>query len=331
MIKNQWYAILPSSKVRMNAITSLVRLNLKLALFRNTKGEVCCVADQCTHRGASLSLGRVNGDCIKCPFHGLEFDKNGECRLVPANGVASQVNNKRFHITNYLVKEVHGIVYLWYGDQELATEKLPFFDDELDDSYAYSELEDAWNAHYSRCIENQLDVIHLPFVHYNTIGRGHKTLVNGPKVIVTDETILLSANNEQDHGQKQKPAEECVIKDTYLKYHLPNLWLNHISGSMKVLIFFAPVDDQNTVLFLRFYSRLSSVGWVNRMIAFFGRYGNKIIERQDKRVVVTQLPKASHLHMGENLLAGDRPVVEFRRMREAKGAKSVTAENKSTG
>jgi len=82
-------------------------------------------------------------------------------------------------------------------------------------------MEDHWNAHYSRCIENQLDVVHLPFVHYNTIGRGNKTLVNGPKVIFEDYTITTSANNEKDVGQKPKPAEECVIRDTFLSLNSP--------------------------------------------------------------------------------------------------------------
>ena len=69
MITNQWYAILPSKKVKADQIVSVKRLNLDLALFRNSKGEICCVVDQCTHRGAALSIGKVKGDCIQCPFH----------------------------------------------------------------------------------------------------------------------------------------------------------------------------------------------------------------------------------------------------------------------
>jgi len=88
------------------------------------------------------------------------------------------------NVRRCLVREEHGIIYLWYGDEEKATGNLPFLDKHVDDSYVWSEMEDHWNAHYSRCIENQLDVVHLPFVHYNTIGRGNKTLVNGPKVIL---------------------------------------------------------------------------------------------------------------------------------------------------
>lgn len=115
MIPNQWYAILPSESVGKNEIAAVRRLNMDLALFRNRKGEICCVVDQCTHRGAALSAGRVKGDCIRCPFHGLEFDKNGKCTFIPANGKSSTADISRYNVRHYLVKELNGIIYLWYG------------------------------------------------------------------------------------------------------------------------------------------------------------------------------------------------------------------------
>jgi phenylpropionate dioxygenase-like ring-hydroxylating dioxygenase large terminal subunit len=58
MIPNQWYAILPSKAVKTNQIVGVKRLNLELALFRNEKGVIGCVVDQCTHRGAALTRER---------------------------------------------------------------------------------------------------------------------------------------------------------------------------------------------------------------------------------------------------------------------------------
>lgn len=317
MIQNQWYAILPSKAVKTNQITAVRRLNLDLALFRNSQGDLGCVVDRCTHRGAALSLGKVKGDCVECPFHGLQFDKEGKCHLIPANGKAATEDISRYNVISYLVKEQNDIIYFWYGDREKAeNEKLPFFDSEVDDSYVYSELEDHWNAHYSRCIENQLDVVHLPFVHHNTIGKGNKTVVNGPKVIWENGILTTSANNDIDTGQKPKPSEECVIKETHLSFIYPNVWLNHISEKIKVIIYFAPVDDENTILYIRFYCKLTPIRIVNQLIAFLGKYANKIIERQDRRVVITQKPKASSLRSGEKLLSGDRPIVMYRKIRE---------------
>lgn len=316
MILNQWYAILPSKTVGSKKIVGVKRLNMELALFRNEKGEIGCVKDQCSHRGAALSKGKVKEDCIQCPFHGLEFDKEGQCTFIPANGKAYSADMSRYNVTHYPVRESNGIIYLWYGDVEKVADELPFFNKDVDDSYVYSEIEDHWNSHYSRCIENQLDVVHLPFVHHNTIGRGNKTLVNGPNLQFLNGTLITSANNEVDIGQKPKSPAECVIKPTYLKFLFPNIWLNHISEKIKVIIYFAPVDDENTVLYIRFYCRFTGFKLIDGFIAFLGKYANKIIERQDKRVVITQRPKSTSYRSAEKLLSGDGPIIQYRRIRE---------------
>ena len=316
MIPNQWYAILPSKAVKTNQIVGVKRLNLELALFRTDKGELGCVVDQCTHRGAALSKGKVKGDCIQCPFHGLEFDRTGRCAFIPANGKASTADISRYNVRNYPVRESNDIIYFWYGDLERITDELPFFNEDINASYVYSEIEDHWNSHYSRCIENQLDVVHLPFVHHNTIGRGNKTLVNGPKIEFVPGGLVTSANNDIDVGQKPKTAAECIIKPTNLKFLFPNIWMNHINDKIKVIIYFAPVDDENTILYIRFYNKATGFKTLDRLIAFFGKFGNRIIERQDKRVVITQKPKASAYKSQEKLLSGDGPIIQYRRIRE---------------
>lgn len=316
MIFNSWYAILPSKAVKEGGILAVKRLNLDLALFRTKAGQLGCVVDQCTHRGAALSLGELRGDCLCCPFHGLNFDDMGKCRFIPANGKASTEDYRRYNVKAYTVREAHGIIYLWYGEQGLETPELPFFGDQVDDTYVWSEISDHWNTHYSRAIENQLDVVHVPIVHYNTIGRGCKTLVNGPKHYFENGTLITSANNEPDIGQLPKRPEECVIKNTYLAFRYPNVWLNHIADKIKVLIYFAPVDDENTILYIRFYCRVAGLRPLDGLIAFFGKYMNRVVERQDKRVVITQRPKASAFKSGEKLLRGDGPIILYRRLRE---------------
>lgn len=306
--------------MKKNKLVAVKRMNLDLVLFRNSQDELGCVVDQCTHRGAALSKGKIVGDCVQCPFHGLEFDTEGSCKFIPANGKSSTADLSRYNVKHYRVREANDIIYFWYGDEEKLAEKagepLPFFYDYIDPSYSYSELEDHWNSHYSRSIENQLDVVHVPIVHYNTIGRGHKTLINGPLVLFENGILQTSANNEVDNGQKPKPPAECVIKDTNLNFVFPNIWMNHISSKIKVIIYFAPVDDENTILYIRFYNKLTNIRVINNFIAFFGKFANKIIERQDKRVVITQKPKASSYKSGEKLVAGDGPIIMYRKLRD---------------
>lgn len=316
MIADQWYAVLPSGAVKPGQVTGVKRLNMNLAFFRTKSGELGCVADKCTHRGAALSAGKVKGGCVQCPFHGIEFDNDGKCVYIPANGRASVLDISRYNVKSYEVCEKYGIIYLWYGEPDKVNGDLPFFREDIDEKWVYSEIEDHWNSHYSRCIENQLDVVHLPFVHHNTIGRGNKFVVNGPRVDMAEGGFITSANNETDHGQLPKKASECTIKSTYLRFMFPNIWMNHISDKAKVVIYFAPVDDENTVLFIRFYSRIAGVRFFDTLIAWMGKFANRVIERQDKRVVITQQPKASAFHSDEKLLMGDSPVIQYRRIRD---------------
>jgi phenylpropionate dioxygenase-like ring-hydroxylating dioxygenase large terminal subunit len=317
MIRNQWYAILPSKAVKKGKIVSVKRCGLPLALFRAEDGGLGCLADRCTHRGAALSLGELRGDCLCCPFHALHFDTTGKCRFIPANGKSSTEDLTRYNVTSYPVREAHGIIYLWYGDPAKTSPELPFFDEQLSGKWHYSELGDHWATHYSRAIENQLDVVHVPIVHYNTIGRGCKILINGPKHTFENGTLITSANNELDRGQIARPPEECDIKSTYLAFKYPNMWLNHIADKLMVLAYFAPVDDENTIMYIRFYCRVTGFPPLDAFIAFIGKFMNKVIERQDRRVVITQEPKASSYVSNEKLLRGDGPIIHYRQLRDA--------------
>ena len=71
MIQNQWYAILPSRHVK-NHIVAVRRMNLDLALFRGPSGDIACVVDQCTHRGA-LSRGKIRKDAFSAPSMGFNL------------------------------------------------------------------------------------------------------------------------------------------------------------------------------------------------------------------------------------------------------------------
>ena len=49
---------------------------------------------------------------------------------------------------------------------------------------------------------------------------------------------------------------------------------------------------------------------------YTGKITSIIILRQDKRVVMTQIPKKSQLKMGEHLIIGDAPIIEYRKHRQ---------------
>ena len=96
----------------------------------------------------------------------------------------------------------------------------------------------------------------------------------------------------------------------------PNMWLNRVTGKIQILAFFIPVDDKHAIIALRFYNKITGVKAIDKSIAWIGSLANRVVERQDKRVVETQEPKVSALRMKEKLVAADKPIIEYRKRRD---------------
>jgi phenylpropionate dioxygenase-like ring-hydroxylating dioxygenase large terminal subunit len=164
-----------------------------------------------------------------------------------------------------------------------------------------------------------LDVVHLPFVHYNTIGRGDKTVVDGPVVRWEGDMKLYTYvfNRADDGTTPRKPNEIdlTTARSVHLELIFPNLWQNFISEDVRVLAAFTPVDEENTILYLRFYQRFLPVPVLGKLIAQLAMPFNVYIARQDRRVVITHQPQPSSMELGEKLIQGDLPIIEYRKRR----------------
>jgi phenylpropionate dioxygenase-like ring-hydroxylating dioxygenase large terminal subunit len=316
MIRDQWYAVLESSQVPAGRPVSVVRMGEKLVFWRDGQGKVACLNDRCPHRGASLALGRLQGDCVECPFHGFQFDPAGACHLVPANGRGAPAA-RQIRLASYPTYEIDGLVFIWWGEAEEPPPPPRYFDNLGNMAHATSRV--LWKAHYSRAIENQLDVAHLPFVHATTIGRRSGALVDGPCLEWDGEDkFRLYFMNREDDGRSPLRPDEVSRPHTsfWLEFIFPNLWQNHLGEQARVTVAFAPVDDAHTMMYLRFYQGFMKAPLLDRWIARLAMPFNRRILRQDQVVVETQEPKASQLKMGEKLVQADYPIVAYRRRRQ---------------
>ena len=316
MIYNQWYVILESREVKAKKPIKITRLNETMVVWRDEHGKVCCIADRCCHRGASLACGKLVDGKVECPFHGFLFDGEGKVRLIPAIGKNGTIPESQ-KVNGYTTYENYGLIWIWYGDSDKKTDE-PFFFKELA-GMSYSTFIDPWNSHYSRCIENQLDVVHLPFVHKTTIGAGNKTLVNGPVAIREGNLLTFYVDNVIDDGKTEplKPDEIIDYKKLFnLQFYYPNIWKNPISNTFQAFIAFVPVDEENTLVYLRNYQSFLKIPVLKQIVNYFLKLSNIVILRQDKRVVITQLPKKTAVKMDERLIMGDKPIIEYRKHRE---------------
>ena len=165
MYINFWYAAETSEAVTNEAPTKVRMLGLDFVLFRDTAGQVHCLSDTCVHRGGSLGRGKIQGDCVKCPYHGWEFDGEGACQKVPSLGPGGKPPS-RARTDTYPVEERYGLVHVFLGDLAEADRppimEIPEYGSE---GWRATIQEYNWTVDFQRSVENALDPAHNEFVH----------------------------------------------------------------------------------------------------------------------------------------------------------------------
>jgi nitrite reductase/ring-hydroxylating ferredoxin subunit len=145
-----------------------VLLGEALAVFLTASGKAAVVADRCAHRGASLSMGRVAGEAIQCPYHGWEWaGEDGACVRVPSLPDQSQIP-PRARIPAFPVREQWGLVWTVLEQPLGEPPTVPWFDPEAW-TWGHGEPFELPVA-FGIMIENARDVSHFAFVHQATLG-----------------------------------------------------------------------------------------------------------------------------------------------------------------
>ena len=82
-IHHAWYVVAWDHEVQADTVLARRALDIPLVIWRRADGAVVVMQDVCPHRLAPLSLGRREGDAIRCMYHGLKFGADGRCIEVP--------------------------------------------------------------------------------------------------------------------------------------------------------------------------------------------------------------------------------------------------------
>jgi len=98
------------------ALLARTILNEKILLYKGADNAVVAMEDRCCHRGAALSQGRLEGNCVRCMYHGLLFDKTGACVEIPGQ----ESIPPSLKVRSYPVETVGRLVWIWMGDKALA-------------------------------------------------------------------------------------------------------------------------------------------------------------------------------------------------------------------
>ena len=166
-LKNAWYVGAWDTEIGRQSLLRRTLLNEPVVFYRQEDGTPVALEDKCAHRHAPLSEGKLVGDMIQCPYHGLEYNADGDCVRVP--GQSNVPPGCR--VRSYPVVERNHWIWLWMGDPALANP------DDIEDFHwmddpgwrAKGELMHL-KADYKLLVENLLDLSHLSYIHATTLG-----------------------------------------------------------------------------------------------------------------------------------------------------------------
>jgi phenylpropionate dioxygenase-like ring-hydroxylating dioxygenase large terminal subunit len=314
---NVWTPVELSSRLRGKPVGVTVA-GERVVLFRDQQGRAAALIDRCPHRGVKLSLGHTTPDgAIVCPFHGWEFRADGSCAHVPN---LPSARCEHLGAIALPVVERANMVWLYTAPGPMPAEG-PVLDESLADDGRYSRagITTTWRTHWTRVMENMLDMPHLPFVHRESIGLPFRQRMRRD----SETKITYEAT---PHGARTRAFMDGVEDKGWLEFARPNrmtLTLSLPGLTSKLHVFCVPVSRTETRLVMlnaRDFLRWLPLG---RLICYFnGRVG-----KEDQAVVESSDPAEVPPAAQERSVAYDGPTLRFRQYYhdQLKGSAAVVA------
>ncbi|HUN31952.1 MAG TPA: aromatic ring-hydroxylating dioxygenase subunit alpha [Trebonia sp.] len=162
-MRRYWQPVALSEELQAERPVVAARvLGEDLVLFRNDAGAIGLIDRRCAHRGADLSLGRLEDGGLRCYFHGWLYGPGGSCLDIPAEPAGSPLKSK-VKIRSYPVTERNGIVWAYLG--EGSPPSLPALDCLVaPDAYTFA-FKGYLDCNWLQALEVGIDPAHASYLH----------------------------------------------------------------------------------------------------------------------------------------------------------------------
>ena len=301
---NDWHVVARSSDAGTGKVMATRLLGQDLVLWRSQQG-LCAWQDLCVHRGAKLSRGRVEDQCLICPYHGWHYGASGRCLRIPAH--PSHPPPTRARVRVYHVTERYGLVWVCLGTPQRELLDFAEWDDASFRKVGAGPY--LFKAQGPRIVENFLDVGHFPFVHAGFLGDPRHTEVGDYEVETT-----LDGLEARDIGVWQPDpdgtGQSAEVKYTYrvLRPLTAYFQKSHKEQKFSILICVTPVDERESVAWLVMALNYSPDTTDEQLRSY-----QDVVSGQDIPIVESQRPELLPLDLQAELhLRSDRTAIAYR-------------------
>jgi 5,5'-dehydrodivanillate O-demethylase oxygenase subunit len=282
-LRSVWQPVYHSADILPGQAKPLRIMGEGFTVYRGSSGTPHLVARVCPHRGLQLSAGFVEGDAIRCFYHGWKFESSGQCVEQPAEESRFAA---KICIKSYPVREYIGLIFAYLGEGDPPEfPRYPEFENfegllEVD-SYLRE-------CNFFQNLENALDQSHIGFVHGS--GAASFGTVLGKSLKAEESDWGLTYSYTRDDG-------ESFI----LQFGMPNianlatLPTDPEIGFQESLHWWVPVDDESHVQFS-----------IHR-VPITGDAAKRIADRRAARRSEIDLP---HQQVADDILRGRINIAE---------------------
>jgi 5,5'-dehydrodivanillate O-demethylase len=245
MLRRYWHPVGVSQEVTAKPRRVKI-LGEELVLYRGKSGTPALMQLRCAHRSLALDYGRVEGDSLRCAYHGWLYDRTGQCLAQPAEPEGSSFKEK-IKLKSYRVEEYSGLVFGYLGPDPAPV--LPLYDVlRMENGVKGIQVRNV-NANWFNHVENIVDVSHLAWLHgyaYPSYGAKPVTYHWERQEYGADNVMVIDGSNDPN--------------DTHVScYGFPTVNRFNVSPvkpggeQVRTVLYRVPVDDSSTLLyFVRF-------------------------------------------------------------------------------
>lgn len=312
IVANSWYAIAASSAVRPNRPLGLERLGRRWVAWRDSEGAVAVLPAPCPHRGADLSLGRVRDGEIECPYHGFRFTNEGRCTAMPCEGRDAKIPS-RMRASPPIVREAHGLVWLWYGEAREQLPGIPWIAGSPEPTRRSSVTEEVWPVSFTRLMEGMQDIHHVPFAHRRIDPFRRARLDPTHTEIERDEDGVERIRSQMTLRHEHEPPERGYT--FHVQTGFPGVLRLGLGERLEGTIVLCPVDDERTWLWVCYAVRTGWGALVDRVASALSLWFEfRLVQPDDLRMTRSSRPQADQID-DLVLVRADEPIAAWHKLR----------------